>query len=151
MNQLIYHFVNDDELLRITNKIREYEKLTAGEICVSIKERKTFFQKRRTVDELAKHEFVRLGIGKTRDKTGILIYIILEERQFFILADSAINNKVGENTWHKIKDGMQEFFMKGMFAKGIIHGVEETGKVLAEHFPVKPDDTNEIPDKVILS
>jgi uncharacterized membrane protein len=151
MNQLIYHFVNDDELLRITNKIREYEKLTAGEICVSIKERKTFFQKRRTVDELAKHEFVRLGIGKTRDKTGILIYIILEERQFFILADSAINNKVGENTWHKIKDGMQEFFMKGMFAKGIIHGVEETGKVLAEHFPVKPDDTNEIPDRVILS
>ena len=151
MNQLIYHFVNDDELLRITNKIREYEKLTAGEICVSIKERKTFFQKRRTVDELAKHEFVRLGIGKTRDKTGILIYIILEERQFFILADSAINNKVGENTWHKIKDGMQEFFMKGMFAEGIIHGVEETGKVLAEHFPVKPDDTNEIPDRVILS
>jgi uncharacterized membrane protein len=151
MNQLIYHFVNDDELLRITNKIREYEKLTAGEICASIKERKTFFQKRKTVDELAKHEFVRLGIGKTRDKTGILIYIILEERQFFILADSAINNKVGENTWHKIKDGMQEFFMKGMFAKGIIHGVEETGKVLAEHFPVKPDDTNEIPDRVILS
>jgi uncharacterized membrane protein len=151
MKQLIYHFVNDDELLRITNKIREYEKLTAGEICVSIKERKTFFQKRRTVDELAKHEFVRLGVGKTRDKTGILIYIILEERQFFILADSAINNKVGENTWHKIKDGMQEFFMKGMFAKGIIHGVEETGKVLAEHFPVKPDDTNEIPDRVILS
>ena len=151
MKQLIYHFVNDDELVRITNKIREYEKLTAGEICVSIKERKSFFQRRRTVGELAKHEFVRLGIGKTRDKTGILIYIILEERQFYILADSAINNKVTENTWHTIKDGMQEFFMKGMFAKGILYGVEETGKVLAEHFPVKPDDTNEIPDRVILS
>jgi uncharacterized membrane protein len=151
MKQLIYHFVNDDELLRITNKIREYEKLTAGEICVSIKEHKTFFQKRRSVGELAKHEFARLGIGKTRDKTGVLIYILLEERQFYILADSAINNKVTENTWHKIKDGMQEFFIKGMFAKGILHGVEETGKVLAEHFPVRPDDINEIPDRVILS
>ena len=151
MKQLIYHFVNDDELLRITNKIREYEKLTAGEICVSIKEHKTFFQKRRSVGELAKKEFARLGIGKTRDKTGVLIYILLEERQFYILADSAINNKVKENTWHKIKDGMQDFFMKGMFAKGILHGVEETGKVLAEHFPVRPDDINEIPDRVILS
>jgi uncharacterized membrane protein len=151
MKQLIYHFVNDDELVRITNKIRENEKLTAGEICVSIKERKTFFQRRRTIDELAKHEFARLGIGKTRDKTGILIYIILEERQFFILADSAINNRVNENTWHTIKGDMQKFFMKGMFAKGILHGVEETGKVLAEHFPVKSDDTNEIPDRVILS
>ena len=150
MKQLIYHFVNDDELLRITNKIREYEKLTAGEICVSIKEHKTFFQRRKPVTKLAESEFARLGIGKTRDKTGVLIYILLEERQFYILADSAINNKVNENTWHKIKDGMQEFFIKGMFAKGILHGVEETGKVLAEHFPVKPDDKNEIPDKVII-
>ena len=150
MKQLIYNFVNDDELLRITNKIREYEKLTAGEICVSMKEHKTFFQRKKPVAELAKREFLRLGIGKTRDKTGILIYILLKERKFYILADSAINNKVTENTWHKIKDGMQEFFMKGLFAKGILHGVEETGKVLAEHFPVKPDDTNEIPDRVIL-
>ena len=151
MKQLIYHFVNDDELLRITNKIREYEKLTAGEICVSIREHKTFFQRKKPVAELAKREFGRRGIGKTRDKTGVLIYILLKERKFYILADSAINNKVTENTWHTIKDGMQEFFMKGMFAKGILHGVEETGKVLAEHFPVKPDDKNEISDKVILS
>ena len=151
MKKLIYNYVNDDDLLRITNKIKEYEKLTAGEICVSIRERKSFLQWRKTVDELAKREFARLGIGKTRDKTGVLIYILLEERQFYILADSAINNKVNENTWHKIKDGMQEFFIKGMFAKGILHGVEETGKILAEHFPVKPDDTNEIPDDVIIS
>jgi uncharacterized membrane protein len=151
MKQIIYHFVNDDELLRITNKIREYEKLTAGEICVSIKEKKNFLQKRKTVGQLAKHEFARLGIGKTRDETGILIYVILEERQFYILADSAINNKVTENIWHKIKDEMQEYFIKGKFAKGILYGVEETGKVLAEHFPVKPDDKNEISDRVILS
>ena len=150
MKKLIYHFVNDDELLRITNKIRECEKRTAGEICVSIKEHKTFLQRRTPVAELAKREFVRLGIGKTRDKTGILIYILLGERQFFILADTAINKMVTENTWHKIKDGMQEFFIKGMFAKGIIYGVEETGKVLTEHFPVKPDDKNEISDSVII-
>ena len=151
MKHLIYHFVNDDELLRITNKIREYEKQTAGEICVSIREKKHFMQRRRTVDELAKHEFSRLGIAKTRDKTGILIYILLTDRQFHILADSGINEKVKPDTWHNIKDVMQEFFAKGMFAKGILYAVEEVGKILTLHFPVKPDDTNEIPDRVILS
>ncbi len=151
MKHLIYHFVSDDELLRITNKIREYEKLTAGEICVSIREKKHFMQRRKTVEELAKHEFVRLGIARTRDKTGILIYILLEERQFYILADAGINEKVTPDRWHKIKDVMQEFFVKGMFAKGILYGVEEVGKTLTLHFPVKPDDTNEIPDRVILS
>jgi uncharacterized membrane protein len=148
---MIYNFVNDDELLRITNKIREYEKLTSGEICVSIREHKTLLQWRKTVAELAKKEFARLGIGKTRDKTGVLIYILLEKRQFFILADSAINNQVGENTWHNIKDGMQEFFIMGKFSKGILFGVEETGKVLAQHFPIRADDTNEISDRVILT
>jgi uncharacterized membrane protein len=151
MKQLIYHFVTDDELLRITNKIREFEKLTAGEICVSIREHKTLFQWRKAVGELAKKEFIRLGIGKTKDKTGILIYVLLEKRQFYILADSAINEKVNENAWHKIKYGMEEFFINGKFAKGILYGVEESGKVLAEYFPVKPDDTNEISDRVILN
>jgi uncharacterized membrane protein len=150
MKKLIYNFVNDDELMRITNKIKEYEKITAGEICVSIRERKTLLQKRKSVLDLAKKEFIRLGIGKTRDKTGILIYMILEERQFSILADTAINHKVKENTWHNIKDEMQDFFIKGKFAKGILYGVEEVGKVLAVHFPVKPDDRNELPDRVIL-
>ena len=151
MKHLIYHFVNDDELLRITNKIKEYEKVTAGEICVSIREKKHFMQRRRSVDELAKQEFVRLGIAKTRDKTGILIYILLSERQFHILADSGINEKVAPDTWHNIKNVMQEYFAKGLFAKGILFGVEEVGKIITLHFPVKPDDTNEIPDKVVIS
>jgi uncharacterized membrane protein len=150
MKQLIYDFVNDDELLRITNKIKECEKRTAGEICVSIKEQRSILQWRKPVDLLAKKEFARMGIGKTRDKTGVLIYILLKERRFFILADAAINKKVKENTWHIIKDGMQDLFKKGNFAQGILHGVEEVGKVLAEHFPVKPDDMNEISDRIIV-
>lgn len=151
MSRLVYKYFSDDELLRISNKIKEYEKLTAGEICVSIKEHKGFFNKFTPVKKMAEKEFLRLGLGKTRDKTGILIYILLEEKQFFILADSAINNLVAENTWDSIKDEMQLSFRRGMFSKGVINGVEQVGKILSAHFPVKPDDTNEIPDKVIIS
>jgi len=46
---------------------------------------------------------------------------------------------------------MQEYFAKGVFAKGILYAVEEVGKILTLHFPVKPDDVNEIPDRVVLS
>lgn len=151
MSRLVYKYFSDDELLRISNKIKEYEKLTAGEICVSIKEHKDFLNKFTPVKKMAEKEFLRLGLGKTRDKTGILIYILLEEKQFFILADSAINNLVAENTWDSIKDEMQLSFRRGMFSKGVINGVEQVGKILSAHFPVKPDDTNEIPDKVIIS
>jgi len=146
--RLIYHFINDDELLRISHKIKETEKKTAGEICVTIREHRHFLNRKKSVEELAQAEFIRLGIGKTRDKTGILIFILLEGRQFFILTDSGINEKVPQNTWDDIKDEMQAMFINGEFCKGILHGINKVGNILALHFPIKPDDTNEISDKV---
>jgi uncharacterized membrane protein len=148
--QLIYKFLNDDELLRISNKIKEEEKKTAGEICVSIKEHRSFLQKKKSVRQLAEEEFFKLGIDKTRDKTGIIIFFLLEAREFYILADEGINKKVEEKTWDKIKDEMQSHFLEGKFSKGIIHGIERVGTILSEHFPIKPDDTNEISDRVVL-
>lgn len=149
-NELLYHFLNDDDLLRISNKILEMEKNTSGEIRISIKERKPFMLKRKSVDELAKREFFRLGMDKTRDKTGTLIFIILEERQFHILGDKGINEKVGEPTWSSIKNEMQEMFRNGVFADGILHGVEKVGEVLRLHFPIRENDTNELPNNVVF-
>ena len=147
---LIYKFLNDDELLRISDKIRSEEQKTAGEICVSIKENRSFLQRNKSVRQLAEEEFFKLGIDETRDKTGIIIFFLLEARQFHILADEGINKKVPEKTWDTIKDEMQEHFLEGMFSEGIIHGIERVGKILGEHFPIKPDDTNEISNRVVL-
>lgn len=147
---LIYKFLNDDELLRISNKIKSEEKKTAGEICVSIKEHRSFLQRNKSVKKLAEEEFFKLGIDKTRDKTGIIIFFLLESRQFNILADEGINKKVPEKTWDKIKDEMQEHFAEGKFSEGIIHGIGRVGKILSEYFPIKSDDTNEISNRVIL-
>jgi uncharacterized membrane protein len=146
--QLIYHFFDDDEFLRISNKIKETEKKTAGEICVSIKEKRSFRQKKKTLRQLAEDEFNRLGIAKTRDSTGILFFLVLADRQFYILADKGINEKVSQETWDKIKEEMQQKFLKGEFCKGILFGIEEAGNILSTHFPIKPDDTNELSNRV---
>lgn len=144
----LYHHMDDDDLLMISNAIREAEKTTSGEIRVSIREKKHFLRRKKTIGELAKEEFFRLGMDKTRDKTGILIYLLLSEKKFHILADTGINEKVEKNTWHKIKDNMQEKFRQGFFSEGIILGIREVGEILTRHFPVKEDDTNELPNTV---
>ena len=149
-DRLIYHFVNDDELLRISSKIKEMEKTTAGEICVSIKEKRSLFEKRKSLRELAEKEFFKLGVANTRDKTGILIFLLLEDRKFYILADSGINAKVTQETWDKIKDEIQKKFARGEFCKGLIFGVEEVGKILSTHFPIKADDTNELSNRITV-
>jgi uncharacterized membrane protein len=148
-DSLIYNFFNDDEFLRISNKIKEVEKTTSGEICISIKEKRPFLKKRKEISKLAEEEFFRIGINKTRDKTGILVYILLEEHKFHILADEGINAKVPPSTWDSIKDFMQEKFVRGEYCKGILYAVETAGKILAEHFPIKADDRNELSNRVI--
>ena len=149
-NNLIYHFLSDDDLLRISHRIKQAEKTTAGEICVNIKEHLPILKKNKPIREIAKNEFYKLSLQNTRDKTAVLIFILLEKRQFYILADDGINNKVPENTWDVIKDEMQKMFLNGDFSNGILYGIDNIGKILTEHFPIKPDDKNEISDRVII-
>ena len=149
-NKVLYGFFNDDDFLRISEAIKKAESTTAGEIKISIKEKRSFAQKKKTIMELAAEDFDRLGMRNTRDKTGILIYLLLSEKKFFILADEGINNKVEQSVWDSIRDKMGRKFSLGHFADGIIEGIEEIGKVLSKHFPIKPDDVNELSDKVEL-
>ena len=149
-NELLYHYFNDDDFLRISHKIKELEKITAGEIRIALKENKSFLKRNKQIDELAKEEFLSLGMSDTRDRTGILIYVLLGERQFYILADEGINKKVEQVTWDNVRDDIQNEFRKGHYTEGLLKGIEDVGNILGEHFPVKPDDTNELSNKVVI-
>jgi len=148
--RIIYKFFTDDDLLRISKMISKMEKSTSGEIRISIKEKKNFQQRKASLRNLAEDEFFRLGMANTRDKTGILLFILLKEKQFYILADSGINEKVEEDTWENIKEIIQNYFFKGLFTDGILKGIELIGQTLSTYFPVKQDDTNELSNRVII-
>ena len=106
--KILQSYLNDDELLRISNKIKEAEKKTAGEIAVSIREYKSFFEGKKPLRQLAEKEYLRLGINKTKEGTGVLIFLLLSNRQFYILADDNINKLTGEQVWADIKNIMQD-------------------------------------------
>jgi uncharacterized membrane protein len=150
MERLIYNYFSDDDFLRISNKIKESEKTTSGEIRVAVKDHKHLVDRKKSIRQLAEKEFYKLNMQATRDKTGILLYMLLKERQFYILADKGIHEKVSEETWLKIRDNIQERFKDGHFSEGILWGIEHVGKILTEHFPIKSDDTNEISNQVAI-
>lgn len=149
--QLIYHFFTDDDFLRISKKIKELEKTTSGEIRVSIKEKKPLLSRNKEISKLAEEEFYKLNMNATRDKTGILLFLILRDRKFYILADEGINKKVSQDTWDVVRNEIQNEFRQGHFAQGLILGIEKVGIILSEHFPVKKDDTNELSNKIIFN
>ncbi|WP_290663600.1 TPM domain-containing protein [Ignavibacterium sp.] len=149
--RIIYDYLSDDELLRISNKIKEAEKKTRAEILVTIKEKRNLLEIRKPIRQLAEIEFQRSGITKTKDRAGVLIFILLSDKQFYILADSAISNIISQKTFDDIAEKMSDTFRKGNFLSGIINCISSLSEILGRYFPVLPDDVNEISNRVRFS
>jgi putative membrane protein len=96
------------------------------------------------VNEAALTSFYRKGLANTRDRTGILIFVSLFERRACVLADKGINDKVQPGAWQELADLVAQGFRDGKRAEAICRAVTRCGQVLSEHFPIKPDDTNEL-------
>jgi putative membrane protein len=86
---------------------------------------------------------------RTHGRTGILIYLSMREKRAEIVADEAIASKVSPEVWGAAMAAMLADIRQGRIADGMIAGVSEVGKVLAEHFPRAEDDQNELPDRLI--
>ncbi|NOY12392.1 MAG: hypothetical protein GXP51_01470 [Deltaproteobacteria bacterium] len=101
------------------------------------------------VREKALVSFVEQGLHETRDKTGVLILISLFERRVQVLADSGINAKVPQNTWDEIVEMIVSGLKSGDACNAVCKAVTRCGELLQEHFPIKDDDTNELPNLII--
>jgi putative membrane protein len=88
--------------------------------------------------------------NRTRGKTGVLLYLSLAERRAELVADAAITAKVSPETWGDAMAALIDAVKDGRPGDGMVASIGKIGQVLAEHFPRSPDDTNELPDRLIL-
>jgi uncharacterized membrane protein len=129
---------------RVKEAIREAERLTSGEIRVSVA---PFFWG--PVRRVAERAFERLGMAKTKDRNGILFFVVPARRRFVVLGDEGIHAKVGQEFWNSLAALLSEHFRKGEFTEGLVKAIIEAGAKLAEHFPFdRVADVNELPDDV---
>lgn len=101
------------------------------------------------VAEKAVVSFLEHGLHHTRDETGILILISLFERRVHVLADRGINAVVPDSYWDGIVATITEGILCGETCNALCLAIESCGRLLEEHFPVKADDTNELPNLII--
>jgi uncharacterized membrane protein len=127
----------------IIDSIVEAEKNTSGEIRVHIEKKCSG-----NPVERAQQLFEKLGMIATESRNGVLIYIAEESHKFAIIGDVGIHQKVGIDFWNRSKDIMQQHFIKGEFVEGIKEAVLACGDALKKHFPIKHDDSNELPNDI---
>ncbi|MFJ5368172.1 TPM domain-containing protein [Bosea sp. CER48] len=108
------------------------------------------FVKRRRAHEAALREFTARGLTRTKGRTGVLLYIVLQERYAEILADTGIDGLVDQDTWRGIIEPLLAAAREDRLTEGLIRAIDGVGAVLAQHVPPVPGDVDELSNKVIL-
>jgi len=106
--------------------------------------------KRARAHEAAQHEFLAHGLTRTRHRSGVLIYVARAEHYAEVLADTGIAERVDEDAWKHIVAALIEAIKSGQPAQGLMKAVSDIGAILAVHAPARFDDTDELPNKVIV-
>jgi uncharacterized membrane protein len=100
--------------------------------------------------ERALDQFAHLRIWDTAHNNGVLIYLLLADRDVEIVADRGIDAKVGAEGWETICRAMETDFKAGHFERGVIGGIEAVSRELAKYFPPDGHPSNELPDKPVV-
>ena len=146
----IKKYISTDELEEIQEEISFIEKQTSGEIRICFKARRGIFDKKLSPRDIALKEFYNLGVDKTADKTGVLIFILFSERKFEIVADEGINSKIPVEKWNFITTLLSDEFKNSNYKNGIIKCLNEIKEVLIKEFPVKSGDIDELPNEIVI-
>jgi putative membrane protein len=106
------------------------------------------FLKHRYVRQRACEQFIAKGMTGTGDRAGILIYASLGDRCAELIADKGIDAKVGKAAWERTVETLVSAIKQGRTAEGFIAAVRDCGDKLAEHFPARVRNPNELADSV---
>ena len=94
--------------------------------------------------------FSHLRIWDTAHNNGVLIYLLLADRDVEIVADRGIDARVGAAGWDKICKAMEVDFRNGNFSGGVIKGIAAVSHELARYFPKQGAGPNELPDTPVV-
>lgn len=100
--------------------------------------------------ERAIEVFSQLRIWDTEHNNGVLIYLLLADRDVEIVADRGIHSKVGAREWENICRKMETAFKRANYEGGVVSGIQAVTEHLMKHFPAADGGRNELPDKPVV-
>jgi uncharacterized membrane protein len=131
MKMGLHQFVDKAQ---VSAAIADAEKHTDAPIAVSLS---PYFwgNVRRTAERV----FRRHGLDRTRDRNGVLFFVVPSRRQFVVIGDAGAHEKLGQQTWEALAARVETHFRSGDPTAGLVYGISEIGRQLSEHFPRKPE------------
>jgi len=139
-------------LQAIERAVGESERRHDGELRFAVEAGLTFsaLWHGQTARQRAVEVFSRLRVWDTERNSGVLIYVQLVDRKVEILADRGVSALVPQAEWDAICHRIEQRYRKGEFERGTLAAIEEITARLAQHFPPRETNLNELPNRPVL-
>src|SRR5436189_6370586 len=139
------NFIGQLEHDRIVEAIKKAEAKTSGQIRVFLQ--RGLFEE--DALERAQKKFLQLGMQKTQERNGVLIFVAPRVQKFAVIGDEGVHQKCGEQFWADLVARMREHFLREDFTEALVEAIKGTGELLARYFPRTGASTNELPDEIV--
>ncbi|MFT3699825.1 MAG: TPM domain-containing protein [Kofleriaceae bacterium] len=128
---------------RIAAAVRAAEAETTGQIVVTLS---PWFWG--SAEAMADRAFKKLGIARTKDRNGVLIFVCPRKRTAVIRGDEGIHAHAGQQLWDDAVAAIAGAAAIDLTA-GIVRAIELVGARLVERFPARGPHENELPDRPV--
>lgn len=105
-------------------------------------------ERRERVQAAARAAFVEKGVGRTRARTGVLVYLSLLERSAHVVADSGVLDRVPSEPWQAAVGAIDETLGRGLDGRALAARIVGLADVLESAVPHSEDDVNELADGI---
>ncbi len=98
----------------------------------------------------AREIFARLGVWDTARRNGVLIYLLLADRDVEIVADRGFDALVNPAEWEGACRLMETHFQARRYKEGALAGIHAVSALIERHFPPEPRDLNELANRPVI-
>jgi uncharacterized membrane protein len=151
---VVNRYLPADAMQRIEAAIADSENTHLGEICFVVEPNLHLFDilRKKSSRKRAIEVFSQFHVWDTAQNNGVLIYLLLADHDFEILADRGVHHRVGDASWQKICLQMEAMFRQGQFEAGVLHGITEISQQLAKYYPneAEGENVNELKNTPII-
>jgi uncharacterized membrane protein len=130
VNARLHQFVDKK---RVRDAIRRVEAATDAPIAVSIVPHVTG-----DVHAAALRALHHRGLSRAPARNAVHFFVVPSRREFAVVGDAGAHERLGQEAWDSVVATVEKHFRLGDPTAGLVAGIEEVGRLLAEQFPRKP-------------